>query len=64
MNSGFVAGIADTFCYIGSTTTSYVLGAVAQKGGWTPAFAILLAVSVAGVALSFGAHLFERKIPQ
>jgi len=64
VNSGFVAGMSDTFCYIGSTTTSYALGAIAEKSGWSPAFAILLAVSFAGAVFSFGAHLFERKIPQ
>ena len=52
INSGLIAGIINGCCYIGSTISSYGLGAVADKWGWSTVFWLLFAVSalVVGIA--------------
>lgn len=42
LNSGMFAGILNGFCYLGSTISSYGLGFVADKHGWTGVFLLLL----------------------
>ena len=44
MNAGFAAGLLNTFCYVGSTTASYSLGALSQSRGWSPVFLLMLGV--------------------
>lgn len=44
LNSGMFAGILNGFCYLGSTISSYGLGAVADKHGWLGVFWLLLGV--------------------
>ena len=44
MNSGLVAGVLNGFCYLGSTISSYGLGAVADARGWPTVFWVLLGV--------------------
>lgn len=46
VNSGFIAGILNGFCYVGSTASSYGLGLVADHFGWTSVFWLLLSVCV------------------
>ncbi len=41
VNSGLFAGILNGFCYLGSTISSYGLGAVADYFGWTSVFFVL-----------------------
>ena len=42
LNSGMFAGILNGFCYLGSTISSYGLGAVADSYGWSGVFWLLL----------------------
>ena len=42
VNSGLIAGILNGFCYVGSTVTSYGLGAIADGSGWQSVFYVLL----------------------
>ena len=51
VNSGKLAGILNGFCYLGSTLTSYSLGAVADAWGWYSVFVVLLTVSVIAVGI-------------
>ena len=44
VNSGMIAGILNGFCYLGSTISSYGLGAIADHAGWAAVFWILLGV--------------------
>lgn len=44
VNSGLIAGILNGFCYVGSTVSSYGLGAVADVGGWDAVFWLLFAL--------------------
>ena len=51
VNSGLFAGILNGFCYVGSTISSYGLGAIADNFGWTSVFWTLIGFCV----LTFGA---------
>ncbi len=62
LNAGFAAGLLNTFCYIGSTTTSYILGAVAQNNGWNAVFFIMLSVCLVAAAVCFVGVISEKKI--
>lgn len=62
MGSGFAAGLLNTFCYVGSTITSYTLGAVADKRGWNTVFVIMLCVSMAAFAVSAVGSVFDKKV--
>lgn len=62
LNAGFAAGLLNTFCYIGSTTTSYTLGAVAQSKGWNAVFFIMLLVCLAASAVCLAGVISEKKI--
>lgn len=44
INSGMIAGVINGFCYLGSTLSSYGLGAIADAFGWTAVFWTLLSV--------------------
>lgn len=44
LNSGMFAGILNGFCYLGSTISSYGLGFVADKHGWSGVFWLLLGI--------------------
>lgn len=42
MDSGLLAGVLDTFCYVGSTLSTALLGYIADNGGWQGVFNCLL----------------------
>ncbi len=64
LNAGFAAGLLNTFCYIGSTATSYTLGTVAQSSGWNAVFIIMLCVCLGAGAICFAGMLSEKKIKE
>ena len=47
MDSGMLAGILDTFCYVGSTMSTGLLGFLADRWSWSGAFTCLLLFSAA-----------------
>ena len=51
-NSGFVAGILNGCCYVGSTLSSVCLGAISDAYGWAPAFMLLLILCLVVVIIS------------
>ncbi len=59
INSGKIAGLTNGFCYLGSALSSYVLGAIAEKFGWTVVFYVILAVC-AFVAIVWSAYLIIK----
>ena len=61
LGSGFISGLLNAFCYVGSTTASYSLGAVAQNDGWKAVFILLIAVSAFGIIISIFGTKAERK---
>ncbi|MCR5149741.1 MAG: MFS transporter [Clostridiales bacterium] len=62
IGSGMAAGLLNTFCYVGSTVTSYSLGVVSEKGGWNAVFTIMLVISAAAAAISLAGIKADRKI--
>ena len=64
LNAGFAAGLLNTFCYIGSTVTSYTLGAVSQARGWNAVFIIMLAVCVVAAVICLAGIISERKMKE
>ena len=62
LNAGFAAGLLNTFCYVGSTATSYTLGAVAQTRGWNAVFIIMLAVCICAATVCLCGIMSERKM--
>ena len=61
LNAGFAAGLLNTFCYIGSTATTYILGAVSQSKGWNAVFVIMLIVCFAAAVICLTGIIAERK---
>ncbi len=61
LNAGFAAGLLNTFCYVGSTTTTYTLGAVSQAKGWNAVFIIMLIVCIAAAVICSAGLITERK---
>ena len=52
-NSGFLAGILNGCCYVGSTFSSVGLGAISDYyGEWTPVFNLLLYLTIAVVVIA------------
>lgn len=62
MNSGRCAGILNGFCYLGSTISSFGLGAIADFYGWATVFWFLFAVCAVIVAVCGGYILFSKHI--
>lgn len=51
VDSGKMAGVLNSFCYLGSTMSSYGLGAITDRVGWQAVFNILLVSCIAAVAI-------------
>ncbi len=49
LDSGFTAGLLNSFCYIGSTLSSVLLGLLADARGWNGVFVLLLLLT--GIAV-------------
>ncbi len=62
LNAGFAAGFLNTFCYVGSTATSYTLGAVSQSFGWNAVFIIMLCVCIVAATVCCVGFLNEKKM--
>ncbi len=61
LDAGFTAGFLNTFCYVGSTITSYSLGSVAQSKGWYVTFTVMLAVCAVAAIISAIGSLNKNK---
>ncbi len=60
IDSGFMSGIINGFCYVGSTLSSYTVGAVADNKGWSGVFLLFLILSGVATALCIIYTLFHR----
>ena len=49
INAGFIAGLLNGFCYVGSTISAYCLGLVADNYNWNAVFILLSILSFACV---------------
>lgn len=54
MDSGLLSGILNGCCYVGSTISSYALGAIADNSGWSAVFYFLLTLACVPVAILLG----------
>lgn len=54
VNSGLFAGILNGFCYLGSTISSYGLGAIADNFGWSAVFVALLGFALLTIIVWVG----------
>ncbi len=61
VNPGKMTGLLNGFCYLGSTLSSYTLGAIADKSGWGAVFITLLTVNISVVLIGTVYHIVERK---
>ncbi len=61
LGAGFAAGLLNTFCYVGSTITSYTLGAVSESGGWNAVFIIMLSICAVAAVICFAGLIVEKK---
>lgn len=58
---GLAAGLLNSFCYIGSTLSSVVLGALADGRGWNGVFCLILVMTALATAVSFAGTWLERR---
>ncbi len=62
VNSGLFAGILNGFCYLGSTISSYSLGAIADNFGWTSVFWTLIGFCAVSFVVWFGYAYLKHSI--
>lgn len=63
--SGLFAGVLNTFCYLGSTLTSFLLGALADSRGWNAVILLLMCalLCLSAVALVFSFYWKKKIVP-
>lgn len=62
LDSGLCAGLLNTFCYVGSTLSTSLLGLIADKNGWNDVFrCILIFTCISFVCCLFAAVISKRK---
>ncbi len=63
LDVGLIAGIMDTFCYVGTSLATGGLGFVADgRGGWTAVFFLFLAAAAVGTVVSQLLRIAEKKL--
>ena len=60
VDSGFLAGILNGFCYLGSTLSAYGLGLIADVGGWNSVLKLLFILCALSVLFG-GIYIFIKK---
>lgn len=60
-NSGMIAGVLNGFCYVGSTISSYGLGALAEGSGWTAVFVLFIVLCAFSVLLGGAGAIVQRR---
>lgn len=61
IDSGFSAGLLNTFCYIGSTLATSMLGKIADTKGWNDVFVCILIFTAVSFALCFVSAALNKK---
>ncbi len=61
IDSGFSAGLLNTFCYIGSTLATSMLGKIADIKGWNDVLICILVFAVVSFAFCFVSALLNKK---
>ena len=60
-DSGLFAGVINTFCYVGSTLASFLLGGLAERSGWNAVIVLLLILALVGGVLSLAFSPYWKK---
>ena len=61
MDSGLLAGVLDTFCYVGSTLSTALLGYIADHSSWNGVFLCLFLFGTAACALCWVSVLVSKR---
>ncbi len=61
IDSGLSAGVLNTFCYVGSTLATSLLGRIADTRGWTDVFICILIFTVVSFVLCCVSVLMRKK---
>lgn len=61
IDSGLSAGLLNTFCYVGSTLSTSILGRIADSSGWNNVFICILIFSVTALAVCILSTVIIRK---
>lgn len=61
IDSGLSAGLLNTFCYVGSTLATSMLGRIADTEGWNDVFLCILIFTAVSFAVCFTAAILKRK---
>jgi len=61
VDSGFMAGLLNTFCYVGSTLSTSLLGRIADKSGWIDVLVCILIFALTAFVMCVLASVFARK---
>ena len=61
MDSGLIAGVLDTFCYVGSTLSTGMLGFIADRNSWSGVFICLFVFGLAACVFCFISAFMNRK---
>ena len=61
IDSGFSAGLLNTFCYVGSTLATSMLGKIADTKGWNDVFICILIFTAVSFAFCTGSALLNKK---
>ena len=61
IDSGLSAGVLNTFCYVGSTLATSLLGRIADTKGWNDVFICILIFTVVSFVLCCVSVLMRKK---
>ena len=61
IDSGFSAGLLNTFCYIGSTLATSMLGKIADTKGWNDVFICILIFTAVSFVVCFVSAALNKK---
>lgn len=61
IDSGFSAGLLNTFCYIGSTLATSLLGKIADTKGWNDVFLCILIFTAVSFVVCFVSAVLNKK---
>lgn len=61
IDSGLSAGLLNTFCYVGSTMSTSLLGRIADTKGWNDVFICILAFTAVSLLMCIGSAVINKK---
>lgn len=61
IDSGLAAGVLNTFCYIGSTLATSMLGRIADTKGWNDVFICLLVFTAVSLGMCIASVIIKKK---